>query len=204
MQLDHVILAASVRASETPRLPSAFGLDATPGGRHPAWGTANWIVPLGDSYLELVAVVDERVARGNDFGRRILDAREGDLVGWAVRPDDIDATAARLRLSVGEGSRTRPSGERIEWRMAGLEDALERPWLPFFVAWRDPAAFPGATPAPPARVTALEIACDVAELSAWLGPHSLPLRLRSGDAGLTAVVVDGPEGTVAHGRPIAS
>ena len=49
-----------------------------------------------------------------------------------------------------------------------------------------------------------ESACDIAELSAWLGPHSLPLHLRSGDAGLTAVVVDGPRGTVALGRPGAS
>jgi len=136
MQLDHVILAAPVRGPDTPRLPSSYGLEPVPGGRHPAWGTANWIVPLGDSYLELIAVVDEHVAGGNDFGRRVLDASEGDLIGWAVRPDDIDATATRLGLTVGRGSRTRSSGERIEWRMAGLEDALERPWLPFFVAWR--------------------------------------------------------------------
>ena len=204
MQFDHVILAASARGSDTPRLPSAYGLEPSPGGRHPAWGTANWIVPLGDSYLELIAVVDEHVARGNDFGRRVLDATEGDLIGWAVRPEDIDATAARLGLSVGQGSRTRPSGERIEWRMAGLQDALERPWLPFFVAWREPAAFPGATPTPPAHLTGLEIACDIDELSAWLGPHSLPLDVRYGDAGVTAVVLDGPRGPITLGRPGAS
>jgi len=99
MQLDHVILAAPVRGPDTPRLPSSYGLEPVPGGRHPAWGTANWIVPLGDSYLELIAVVDEHVAGGNDFGRRVLDASEGDLIGWAVRPDDIDATATRLGLS---------------------------------------------------------------------------------------------------------
>jgi Glyoxalase-like domain len=203
MQLDHVIIAASASRPDAPRLPSAYGLDATPGGRHPEWGTANWIVPLGASYLELIAVADEREAQRNDFGRRILDASEGDLVGWAVRPDDIEATAARLGLRVGEGSRTRPSGERVEWRMAGLQEAMERPWLPFFVEWRDPAVFPGATAAPSPHVTRLELACDIDELSAWLGPHSLPLELRSGVEGVTAVVLDGPRGTITLGRPPA-
>jgi len=74
--------------------------------------------------------------------------------------------------------------------MAGLEDALERPWLPFFVAWRDPTAFPGATPTPPAHVAGLEIACDIDELSTWLGPHSLPLDVRAGNGGVTAVVLN--------------
>src|SRR6476469_4083347 len=33
-------------------------LASVAGGRHPGWGTANRIVPLGDAYLELVAIVD--------------------------------------------------------------------------------------------------------------------------------------------------
>jgi len=88
--------------------------------------------------------------------------------------------------------------------MAGLEDALERPWLPFFVAWRDPTAFPGATPTPPAHVAGLEIARDIDELSAWLGPHSLPLDVRAGNGGVTAVVLDGLRGQITLGRPRAS
>jgi hypothetical protein len=85
--------------------------------------------------------------------------------------------------------------------MAGLEEAMERPWLPFFIAWRDPGSFPGATPSPPARIVRLELECDADDLSDWLGPNSLPLDVRAGDAGMTAVVLEGPRGTIALGRP---
>ena len=172
----------------------------TPGGRHPVWGTANWIVPLGDSYLELIAVVDEPVARQSAFGRRILGATDGHTIGWAVRPEDLSTTAGRLDLDVGEGSRKRPSGEHVEWRMAGLDDAMERPWLPFFIEWREPATFPGATHTPAARVVRLDIEGDADELARWLGPHDLPLEVRSGTAGLTAVTLNGPRGIFTLGR----
>ena len=201
MQLDHVILAVSGRPPDVPRLPPASGLHATVGGRHPGWGTANWIVPLGDAYLELVAVVDQREARASAFGRWVLGAVEGSAIGWAARPDDLDATAARLGLSIGEGSRTRPSGERVEWRMAGVEEAGERPWLPFFIEWGDMATFPGAMPAPAARIVRLEIEGDSDELSAWLGQHALALDTQPGDRGVTAVVLDTPRGPITLGRP---
>jgi len=203
MQLDHLVLAASARPPEVPRLPPEYGLEPSAGGHHPRWGTANWIVPLGDAYLELIAVVDEGVARGSAFGRRVLQARDGAAVGWAVRPDDLDATAARLGLRIGEGSRTRPSGERIEWRMAGVDEAMERPWLPFFVEWRDPAAFPGRTDTPAARVTRVELEGDAAELDGWLGPHALPLDVRPGETGPTAVVLETRTGPITLGRPDA-
>ena len=66
--------------------------------------------------------MDEREARESFFGRWITRAVEdgGGPVAWAVRPDDLETTAARLGLEIGEGSRTTPSGDRIEWRMAGI------------------------------------------------------------------------------------
>ena len=49
-------LAAAAREIE-----ARHGLASIEGGRHPGWGTANRIVPLGSSYLELVAVIDDAV-----------------------------------------------------------------------------------------------------------------------------------------------
>ena len=148
-----------------------------------------------------MAVVDEQQARENAFGRRVADviARGGGPIGWVVRPDDLEATARRLGLEVREGSRTKPSGERVEWRMAGLEAFASRPWLPFFIEWGDLGVFPGLTDAPRASIAHVEIEGDLDELRGWLGPHELPLELSEGTVGVTAVVLDGPKGTVTLG-----
>ncbi len=201
MQLDHVLFAVA-RAS-TPRLPRQYGLEPYEGGRHPGWGTTNWIVPLGDAYVELVAVVDEGEARGSAFGRWVAKAVRagGGPIGWAVRPDDLDASAARLGLDIADGSRTTPAGERIEWRSAGIEEAARRPWLPFFIEWGDPASFPGKSASRDAAIVRVELEGNADELADWLGVHSLPVEVRPGAAGVTALVLEGASGVLTLARP---
>jgi Glyoxalase-like domain len=83
------------------------------GGRHPGWGTANRIVPLGETYLELVAVVDEAEAAQSAFGRRVAGVHpepSGQPFGWVVRTNQLDEVAHRLGLTVEAGSRAAPSG----------------------------------------------------------------------------------------------
>ena len=118
-----------------------------PGGVHRAWGTANRIVPLGSTYVELMAIDDPQVAMSTDLGHR-LAARLETGEGWfafCVADDDIEATAARLGLVVLPGARTRPDGETVAWRGAGIEAPGRTADLPFFIAW-DVAAelHPGA------------------------------------------------------------
>jgi hypothetical protein len=201
VHLDHVLFAVA-RAS-APHLPRQYGLEPYEGGRHPGWGTANWIVPLGEAYVELVAVVDEGEARGSAFGRWVAETVRagGGPLGWAVRPDDLDASAARLGLAIADGSRTMPAGERIEWRSAGIEEAARRPWLPFLIEWADPASFPGKTASPDAAIVRVELEGDADELSDWLDVHSLPIEVRPGAAGVTALVLEGASGVVTLARP---
>ena len=201
MHLDHVLFAVA-RAS-APHLPRQYGLEPYEGGRHPGWGTANWIVPLGDAYVELMAVVDEGEARGSAFGRWVAETVRagGGPLGWAVRPDDLDASAARLGLPIADGSRTMPAGGRIEWRSAGIEEAARRPWLPFLIEWADPASFPGKTASPDAAIVRVELEGDADELSDWLDVHSLPIEVRPGAAGVTALVLEGASGVVTLAGP---
>ena len=101
-------------------------------------------MPLGATYLELVAVVDEAEAARSAFGRWVAASRAGAPFGWAVRTDDLDAVAARLGLTVRDGARQAPDGRRLTWRMAGIEQAAAEPALPFFIEWGPETPFPGA------------------------------------------------------------
>src|SRR5882724_8147445 len=107
MELDHVLIAVEDLAAAGRELEARHGLASIEGGRHPGWGTANRIVPLGDSYLELVAVVDASRAAASAFGRWVASAvfSPAPLLGWAARTSNLDAVARRLKLPVGFGLR---------------------------------------------------------------------------------------------------
>src|SRR3954453_2260656 len=155
IELDHVLIAVTDLAAAGREFQSRYGLVSITGGRHPGWGTANRIVPLGDTYLELIAVADEAAAAASPFGRWVARAAAAEPrpLGWAVRTDDLDAVAARLALEVVPGQRLRPDGEPVRWRLAGVEHAAaehaaaeraaaEAP-LPFFIEWEAGTLLPG-------------------------------------------------------------
>jgi hypothetical protein len=164
-ELDHVLIAVS-------DLDAPYPLPSIEGGRHPGWGTANRIVPLGDAYIELVTVVDEVEAAQSTFGRWVAGAPDGPL-GWSVRTVDLDAVAARLDLTVTDGSRG-----ALRWRLAGVEQAAAEPSLPFFIEWAPGSTLPGA--AGKARSLELHLAGDADRLTAWLGGHRLPITVETG------------------------
>jgi Glyoxalase-like domain len=192
LELDHVLIAVDDLAAAAEEVERRFGLTSVEGGRHPGWGTANRIVPLGTSYLELVAVVDAAEAAANAFGRWLAAAEGFRLLGWAVRPGDLDAVATRLGLAIGEGSRRAPGGEQLRWRSAGLESATSEPCLPFFIEWSAGTRFPGLTASPSPSIRELRVTGDAERIAGWLGPHDLPLTVLPGPPGIDALVLDGP------------
>lgn len=205
IQLDHVLIAVANLADAAGAFAEDHGLISVEGGRHPGWGTANRIVPLGDSYLELIAIVDAREAGESAFGRWVTSraTAAGRPIGWSVRPVDLDETAQRLGLTPEEGSRMRPDGELIRWRTVGVDEAIVEPSLPFFIELTSGARFPGTLPAgaaPIASVSYLEIDADPETLSIWLGSHSLPIRVRSGGGGIRRVVLAGTSGEIVLGE----
>ena len=184
MEIDHVIVAVTDLAAAGRAIESRYGLETVEGGRHPAWGTANRIVPLGGSYVELISVVDSTVAAASAFGRWVAAANPGRPLGWAVRTDDLDGVAKRLGLTVVAGSREAPGGQVLSWRSAGGDVAAAEPSLPFFIERAAGSPFPGrtATDQPGGWVTLrrLRLSGDRDRLAAWLGEHDLPIVVRAG------------------------
>jgi catechol 2,3-dioxygenase-like lactoylglutathione lyase family enzyme len=196
LRLDHVAYAVPDLDEAAVRFREELGLDSTDGGRHEQWGTANRIVPLGDQYLELVAAMDERVAAETAFGGGVLErvARGGGWFTIAAVAEDLDAVASRLGLEVGSGSRIRPDGQTIRWRMAGLDDLRREPWMPFFLAWDViDELYPGRARAGhgvcATGIAWVEVGGDAERLRTWLGADELPIRLTDGEPGIHRVAV---------------
>jgi hypothetical protein len=196
LELDHVLIAVDDLDARVAEFERATGLASIDGGRHRAWGTANRIVPLGDTYLELIAVVDSGLAATTTLGRWVARTPNMQPMGWVARTDDIDAVARRLGLAPVAGSRMTPDGRTLTWRTAGTEQASDGPALPFFIEWgrgvRHPgrASAPGAPPSSTARIVRVVVSGDEAALDAWLGGVELPVEVRPGPSALRAVVVE--------------
>lgn len=189
MQIDHVVVAAADLEAAARELERRHGLASVDGGRHPGWGTANRIIPLGEAYLELIAVVDQVEAGASPFGPWVSAATPNRPLGWAVRTGDLDRVAASRGLPVQPGSRRAPGGELLRWRTAGIEVAVTDPSLPFFIEWHPETRHPGHTAGPTASLVCLVLRGDRDRLDAWLGPHSLPIDVRPGSPAVTHIVL---------------
>src|SRR2546423_7961161 len=144
LQFDHVQVAVASLDVAAEQFASRYGLLASPGGRHPGRGTANMIVPLGQSYVELIAVVDDSEALPIPTSARVRRAVESGrtFAAWAVRTDDLEETRAAaaalgLRLTSSatvHGRRRRPAGHELAWRSAQPAAKRESPSNPFLPA----------------------------------------------------------------------
>jgi hypothetical protein len=160
-------------------------------------------VPLGETYLELIAVVDEVEAASSVVGRWVAGVRPAVSrpLGWVVRARELDDVARRLGLSVGSGSRAMPDGTLLKWRSAGIEVAAVDSSLPFFIEWGEGTNFPGRVavshPVGQVEIARLILDGDAARLAEWLGDHGLPIVVRAGRPAIASIVLSGPEGEMA-------
>lgn len=201
LRIDHAVYAVRDLDAAAERFRRELGLDSTEGGRHGRWGTANRIVPFGEDYLELIAVLDTDRAAASAFGRATME-RAASGEGWlaiAVATDDLDAVAARLDLEMVEGQREHPDGQVLRWRSAGLEDPRRTPSLPFFIEWDVPAEIhPGRARAGHGLrvqgIAAVEVGGGTSRLQDWLGGEDLPIRSADGASRIRSVALATSDG----------
>lgn len=138
--IDHLVIACADPDAAAADFERELGLGAAGGGRHPALGTFNRLIWLGDTYLELIGVFDRALAERSWIGAptvRALDAGGG-LATWAVATDDIEGDVERLNAGGAgltepmAGERVRPDGSVVRWRLSvPRELGPERP--PFLI-----------------------------------------------------------------------
>lgn len=123
MAIDHIVLAANTLEEGIGYLRARIGVDPLPGGAHPAMGTHNTVLRLGETiYLEVIAPNPDAPAPDrprwmalDDPAMRAVLAKGPRLVCWMAATPDIDAMASRFGGLLGEVWH----GERgsLRWRL---------------------------------------------------------------------------------------
>ncbi len=111
--IDHIIIGVHNLEAAASRFEEQLGLRASGGGVHPSGGTANRIIVIGDTYLELIAVREpdeaqpgmvERLAQGEGYLNMVLASNDLQADSSAMRKRGIallGPTAGQLRSADG-------------------------------------------------------------------------------------------------------
>ncbi len=145
--LDHLVLAGPDLEEAVEHAAALLGVRPAPGGAHPQWGTRNALLALGPrAYLEVIG--PDPANAGPPPALFGIDRLAGPrLVTWAAHPAGLGAglgaglkRARDLGLDLGaiaEGSRRRPDGVDLRWRLTDPFAAREEGVVPFFIDWGD-------------------------------------------------------------------
>lgn len=221
-RLDHLIYVVPDLEAALPAVEASLGVRPVLGGCHPEWGTWNAILSLGsDVYLELVARDPiHSAAVGSpvvDFGEEVLPPgglfgvdriRTPRLATWCVRVEglaDRSAAASRVGWNVGsflEGSRERPDGTRVSWRISDPTGDREGGVVPFLIAWgkttHPSRGIPGGI-ADSLTLQALSVEHpDPERIRRWLDVLELDVSVAEAPAPALVAVLNTPLGEVMH------
>ena len=164
MRLDHVSYAVNSNelVDTVQRLGQQLGGTFVDGGRHPRFGTRNFVLPLEEgTYIEVVAALDHPASDKALFGQAVKRRAEdgGGWMAWVVAVDDIAPIEARLGRSAVDGNRVRPDGFDLTWKQIGVADVIEDPALPYFIQWLCPA---DEHPSQAAHAKIAAVSCELA------------------------------------------
>lgn len=208
MRLDHVSYACTTTeiADVIQRIGSDLGAVFVDGGRHPSFGTRNFVLPLaGGCYIEVVSALDHPAAEKAPFGRAVAQRAHdgGGWMSWVVAVDDVTTLEGRLGRDASQGRRIRPDGHELTWKQIGVLDVMANPQLPFFVEWVSPESEHPSRDSSPVSLSKIEICGDPDAVRAYLGcSEDAPLDwidiewVDADEPGLVAVWFQTPNGAV--------
>lgn len=151
-RIDHLVYATPDLDRGVEQIERLLGVRAVPGGQHPGWGTRNALIGLGDeTYLEIIGPDPDQPKpdRPRRFG--IDELRAPRLVTWAAKGTDLEAIVENAKshgIELGQvqsGSRRRPDGVLLSWRLTVSPEPGAGGIVPFFIDW-------GETPHPAASL----------------------------------------------------
>jgi catechol 2,3-dioxygenase-like lactoylglutathione lyase family enzyme len=188
-KIDHLVYATPDLAAGVKRVEELLGVKAVDGGQHPGAGTRNALIGLGDGvYLEIIGPdpSQPKPNRARRFG--IDELRAPRLVTWAAKGTDLEGIvkdAKRHGLDLGPvqfGSRRRPDGVLLAWRLTVAPELNSGGIVPFFIDWGE-TPHPASTLPKGCTIVALRAEHpDVNRVQAELSALGLNLRVDKGAA----------------------
>ena len=134
--LDHIIIGVNNLEHAARVFSEKLGLAVSGGGTHPTGGTANRIIVIGDTYLELIAVREPAEAQ-----RSMLDRlAQGDgYLNFALISDDIAQDSADMQrrgvkiVGPDAGALTSAEGRTRRWSRTNVERPDLAQHYPFLI-----------------------------------------------------------------------
>lgn len=202
-QVDHIVYATPDLNSGMEQLGKLLGITATPGGRHPGWGTHNALISLGpDSYLEIIGPDPESPKPEQSRPFQIDSLSAPRLVTWVAKGSgltDLVNRAKQQGIMLGEVmamSRHTPDGELLSWHLTNPMTIVADGIIPTFIDW-------GTTRHP--ALVAAQGAClvnlraehpDAAKVTDRLNALGLGLPVVAGTRPELIATIDCPKGRV--------
>ena len=208
MKLDHVSYAVlnSELADTVQRLGADLGASFIDGGKHPRFGTRNFILPLSNnSYIEVVAPLDHPAAESVPFGQAVRRRAEsgGGWLSWVLAVDDLAPLEEKVGRSAGPGHRVRPDGVELRWNQIGIIDLLDDPQLPFFIKWDSQSAHPSTAANNQISVSQIALSGQQSSVEQWLGQSFQTVAndvnlvwVEDDEAGIASITFNSPNGSV--------
>lgn len=199
VEVDHVLWGVPDLAAGAEEIAELTGAEPAFGGVHPGRGSANYLLSMGGSYLEVIGPdPDETPPIGRGAGLAALDGPE--VQTFAIRTTNIDGLIARARaagLMTGDaepGARATPSGAVLHWRSANFESAEFGGFIPFAIQWSADSPHPATTSPKGIQFVSLAVthprAEELAKIYAALG---IPVEVSPGEPRIT-LTIDTPRG----------
>jgi hypothetical protein len=202
-RVDHLVYASRDLGRGVAEIEALFGVRASPGGRHPMWGTRNALAALGgSSYLEIIApeLGDRPSAGARPFG---LDGGGASrLVGWAANCSGLErlrAAAARHGVTLGDvlsGSRLQPDGSILRWTLTDPLCVIADGIVPFFIDWGRSPHPASAAPAGADLVSLRAEHPDASRVREMLRGLALALPVTAAPVPALIAEIDCPNGRV--------
>lgn len=134
--IDHIIIGVHDLEKAAAQFGQKLGLLASGGGIHPTGGTANRIIVIGDTYLELIAVrvpaeaqqsMVDRLAKGEGYLNVVLASDDIEAEGTAMRQRGIAIIGPK------PGHLNSADGRSRSWSRIDVEQPVLAQRYPFLI-----------------------------------------------------------------------